>query len=86
MYKMIKAVTHDGIDKLIGIAVVHSLYGWFYTEPAVGRYICFVYDDNSEKMMCSTTIKEINHVDDQIRIKTLNSEYWFEKIVKLEEE
>ena len=80
MYKMIKAVTLDGIDKLEGIASIHSLNGYFYTEPIIGRYICFVYDDNTEKMMCSTTINDIQHVNNQIRIKTINSEYWFEKL------
>lgn len=79
MYKMIKAVTLDGMDKLEGIAAIHSLYGYFYTEPSIGRYICFVYKDDSNKMMCSTTIKNIEHIDNQIRIKTVNSEYWFEK-------
>lgn len=80
MYKMIKAVTHDGIDRLEGIAKIHSLRGYFYTKPTIGRYICFVYDDDSEKMMCSTTICEIHHIDNQIRIKTLNNEYWFEEL------
>ena len=86
MYKMIKAVSHDGIDKLIGIAAIHSLYGYFYEDPVIGRHICFVYDDPSEQMMYSTTICDVQHIDDQIRIKTKNSEYWFEKIMKLEDE
>lgn len=86
MYKMIKAIGHDDTNKLDTIAAIHSLYGYFYTEPAIGRYICFVYDDPSEKMMCSTTICDIQYIDNQLRIKTENSEYWFEKIMKLEEE
>lgn len=85
MYKMIKATTLDGVDKLEGIAAIHSLNGYFLTEPLIGRYICFVYDDDSEMMMCSTTICNMLQVDNQIRIKTMNSEYWFEEILKGDE-
>ena len=49
MYKMIKAATLDGVDKLEGIAAIHSLYGYFLSEPLIGRYICFVYNDDSCK-------------------------------------
>ena len=86
MYKMIKAASYNGTNKLDAIAAIHSLYGYFYTEPVVGKYICFVYDDPSEMMLCSTTICDVQHIDNEIRIKTENREYWFEKITKLEEE
>lgn len=86
MYKMIKAVGHDGVDKLDYIASIHSLYGYFYVKPVEGGCICFVYDDNSEKMMRSSTIEKITMDDNVLKIATRNSEYWFMKITKLEEE
>lgn len=80
MYRMIKAIKNDGTDRLNDIASHHSLEGDFYWMPVVGSVIGFVYNDNSEQMMRSSTIKEIERVDGQIRIKTRNSEYWFEKV------
>ena len=50
--------------------------------PLVDSVIGFVYNDNSGQMMRSSTIKSIERVDGQIRIKTRNSEYWFEKVGK----
>lgn len=80
MYKMIKATSNDGTDKLDDIAAIHSLVGSFYWMPLVDSVIGFVYNDNSGQMMRSSTIKSIERVDNQIRIKTRNSEYWFEKV------
>ena len=80
MYKMIKAISNDGTDKLNDIASIHSLEGDFYWMPLVDSVIGFVYNDNSGQMMRSSTIKSIERVDGQIRIKTRNSEYWFEKV------
>ena len=36
MYRMIKAVSNDGVDKLNDIAAIHSLEGSFYWMP-LGR-------------------------------------------------
>ena len=41
MYKMIKAVTLDGIDKLEGIASIHSLNGYFLFVSIVGVFALF---------------------------------------------
>ena len=80
MYRMIKAVGHDGIDKLSDIAAEHSLIGTFYWGLTTGSPIGFVYSDDSGKIMRSSTIQEIVYCNNQIRIKTRNTEYWFEKV------
>lgn len=80
MYRMIKAVGYDGTDKLNDISAQHSLIGTFYWGLTVGSPIGFVYNDDSGKMMRSSTIQEIVYCNNQIRIKTRNTEYWFEKV------
>ena len=69
-----------GTDKLNSIAAIHSLKGTFYATPEIGEHICFIYNDDSGKMMCSSTIYDVKYVGNQIRIETKNSEYWFEKV------
>ena len=43
MYRMIKAVSNDGTDKLNDIAAIHSLEGSFYWMPLVDSVIGFVF-------------------------------------------
>lgn len=80
MYRIIKAITKDGIDRIERIKEEHSLDGTFYATPYVGGCIYFVYNDGSHKMMASSTIEEISYVNGTYKIKTRNSEYWFKEI------
>lgn len=80
MYRIIKAQSKDGTDKLESIKVTHSLEGYFWSMPFVGAPFYFEYDDNSGKMMRSSIIQSITTVNSQIRITTMNSEYWFEEV------
>lgn len=80
MYRIIKARGYDGTNKLDIIAATHSLEGEFYIEPRMGEHICFIYNDDSGKMLRSSTIYDVKHVDNQIWVETRNSEYWFEKV------
>ena len=78
MYRMIKANSNTGTDKLADIAAVHSLEGDLHWIPYTGCPFCFSYNDNSGKMMRSSAVQEIVIVDGQIRFRTRNSEYWFD--------
>ncbi len=80
MYKMIKATTHEGKDKLPDIAAIHSLEGKLHWIPDTNYPFFFAYNDSSGKMMRSSVVQEINTVDNQIRFRTRNTEYWFEKM------
>jgi hypothetical protein len=80
MYTIIKACGKDNSDKLKTIAEKHSLDGDFYFIPTVGSVFLFEYNDDSGKIMRSSTIESIVTVNNQIRIITRNSEYWFEKV------
>lgn len=80
MYRMIKAVSNTGRDKLPEIAAIHSLEGDLYWMPHTGCPFYFVYADESGKMMRSSSVQEIHLVNDQIRFRTQNSEYWFENM------
>ena len=82
MYRIIKAVSNDGEDKLDRIASIHSLEGEFYDDrlPEIGERFFFVYDDDSEKMMASSIVYNVINVGEQLRVETKNSEYWFEKV------
>lgn len=78
MYKMIKAISNTGTDKLPEIAAMHSLEGDLDWIPYTNYPFFFVYNDDSGKMMRSSAVQETIIVDGQIRFRTLNSEYWFE--------
>ena len=80
MYRMIKAESKEGTNKLDEIKLIHSLEGWFWNMPYIGMPFYFEYADNSGKMMRSSTVQSITNVNGQIRITTRNSEYWFEEI------
>lgn len=80
MYRIIKAMGHDGVDKLPQIAAIHSLEGKFMWIPQVNGVFGFLYNDNTGKIRSSSKINEIVWVDNQVRIKTLNTEYWFERV------
>lgn len=80
MYRIIKAVGHDGTNKLETIAAIHSLEGMLVEKPYIGGNIWFQYDDNSGKVMCSSIIYDVQYIENQIRVETKNSEYWFEKM------
>ena len=80
MYRMVKAVGLDGVNKLPDIAARHSLEGELIEMPYVGGNIWFEYDDDSGKVMRSSTIWDVQYVGEQIRIETRNSKYWFERI------
>lgn len=80
MYRIIKAEGKDGISKLESIAAIHSLKGKFFIEPKIGGAIYFIYKDDSNQMMRSSLIVDINETDKQLHIETLNSTYWFEKV------
>lgn len=80
MYKMIKAVGHDGIDKLTNIKERHSLEGDFYYQPMINAPLLFIYNDKSGQMMRTSWVQGIVEVNGQLRITTENSMYWFEEI------
>ena len=80
MYKMIKALSHRGEDKLDSIAAIHSLEGYFGEKPIVGGHIYYVYNDKSGQMMRSSIICSVKHEDNIVKIKTKNTEYWFEEL------
>ena len=81
MYRMIKTVNSNGIDSLNEIANSHSLEGNFYIEPETRKRMAFIYNDNSEKVLISTSlIWNVQHINNQIRINTGDSEFWFEKV------
>lgn len=80
MYRMIKAVGNDGIDKLSDIKLRHSLEGDFYYQPMVNMPLLFIYYDNSGQMMRTSLVQGIVEVNGQLRITTENSAYWFEEV------
>lgn len=80
MYKMIKAVSNNGEDKLSEIASRHSLEGDLDWIPYTNYPFFFIYHDDSGKMMRSSAVQETIIVDGQIRFRTRNSEYWFENM------
>lgn len=81
MYRLIKYVgKEDGTDKLPDVAAIHSLEGVFYWPPMVGGSIGFKYNDDSGKLLHSSTINEITTVNGQIRITTRNSIFVFEEV------
>lgn len=80
MYRMIKAESNDGIDKLDEIKKNHSLEGFFWMQPFVGVPFLFQYNDNSGKTRQSSTVREVVTVNNQMRIITNNTEYVFEKV------
>jgi hypothetical protein len=80
MYKIIKAVGKYGVDKISKIEATHSLEGTFYVSPFVGGCVYFVYNDNTRQMMISSSIEEVEYVNSTYKIKTRNSEYWFEEV------
>ena len=81
MYRIIKAESKDGTDKLDEIRAVHSLEGLFWGTPVVGYPFYYEYNDDSGKMRRSSLVQEIIHVNKQIRITTLNTVYWFEEVL-----
>ena len=76
MYKIIKAMSKDGTDKLSGIESRHSLYGELY----VGNCVLFTYNDDSEQMMRTSTIEKVEILNTLVKVITMNTEYWFEKV------
>ena len=80
MYRLVKAISHDGTDKLEEIATKHSLEGDLYWIPYTNYPLFFTYNDESGKMMRSSAVQETIIVDNQIKFRTLNSEYWFENM------
>lgn len=76
MYKIIKAQGKDGTDKLRDIEKIHSLVG----ELELGKYACFIYNDDSGKMMRTSTIEDVKYFGNRVIVTTRNSEYWFEEV------
>lgn len=76
MYKIIKAMSKDGTDKLPDIESRHSLCGELY----VGDCVFFTYNDDSEQMMRTSTIEKIEILNTLVKVITMNTEYWFEKV------
>lgn len=76
MYKIIKAQGKNGTDKLKDIEKNHSLIG----DLKLGKYAYFIYNDDSGKMMCTSTIENVEHLGSRVIVTTRNSEYWFEEV------
>lgn len=77
MYKIIKAQSKDGTDKLKEIESKHSLYGDFYI---LSKCAFFEYKDDSGQMMRTSTVEEVTTLGNCTIVTTRNSEYWFEKV------
>jgi hypothetical protein len=76
MYKIIKAMSKDGTDKLPEMEKLHSLCGELY----INNCVFFIYDDDSGKMMRTSTVENVTMVDKYIMVTTRNTEYCFEKV------
>lgn len=76
MYKIVKAMSKDGTNKLPDIKKLHSLYGELYINSCV----LFIYNDDSGKMMRTSTIENVTMIDKYIMVTTRNTEYCFEKV------
>lgn len=88
MYKLAGLTDKEGKSKdetLEHIKKNHSLYGelhiFLYYSFEV-HYFCFVYNDNSNQMLRSSTIENDEYVEeDKLRIITTeNSIYYFEEV------
>ena len=79
-YRLIKYEGKSGENKLDNIAAIHSLEGCFYCPMMVGGVIVFLYNDDSGKMLRSSTIEEIVRIKNQIKVVTRNSVFVFEEL------
>lgn len=86
MLKIVGITDLDGVVKEEAINYIktnHSLYGKFFPKDLfVGMPFYFVYNDDSERMMQSSTIYHWDYVekDKLYIIETMNSIYYIKEV------
>ena len=88
MYKIIQITDKQGNDKSHQATLDHpQLLGDFYylelrsgvangTEP----HCCFIWADDSDKMMRTSRVQSMSEWDNKIKVVTENSVYVFERV------